>query len=116
MATKRDIKMYQGDDYLLRCTFTNKSDNTAANVTDRVYRSQIRPRPGHPTLLAEFEVDMTQASVGIVDLKLPKEDVALLRETCYYDIEQEVDGKVKTIVGGRVVVQLQVTVPDEPEP
>lgn len=105
-----DISIYQGDSFTVTLHFWSDAAHTSPlDVSGRVYRSQIRPRPGHATLLAEFSVDMTDASDGTVLLSLTPAQTALLRRDCAWDVEQQVDTIVLTIVAGDVDVTRDVT-------
>lgn len=111
MATARNIEIYQGDDYLLRMEFwLDEAHTLPADVSARVFTAQLRPRPNHPTKLADFAVDMSHAAEGRVDLTLTAVQTAALRRDCSYDVQQVAGGVTTTPFYGRARIVAQVTV------
>lgn len=105
-----DLTIYQGDDYALVLHFwTDEAHTIPADVSDRVFRCELRPSPGHADLLVAMTVQMADADEGEVAFTLTAAQTAALARDCSYDVEQEVEGMVTTIFRGDVEVVKQVT-------
>lgn len=105
-----DIHIYRGEDYTLALYFWQDAAHTIPkNMAGRVFKSQVRPRPNHETLLAEFTIDDAEAVNGQVTISLSKAQTETLRRDCAWDFEQVVGGKTTTLYAGVAFVGGQVT-------
>ena len=103
------LAMVRGDDYSLLLTFTDK-DGARIPLTGRSYRAQIREDADAPTLLAEFDIDITQLGTGELRLGLDKAVTSALPEFGVWDLEETgTDGKVQTLLADVVTVEPDVT-------
>ena len=101
MAARRNLKIYQGDDYTHEVVF-------GEDVSERVFLSQIRD--GDDNLIAEFDVDVSDAGNGNVFFGLTHAVVSEIPSGVYvYDVQQTTDAGVQTLLKGRVVVEEEVS-------
>lgn len=101
MAARRNLKIYQGDDYTHEVVF-------GEDVSDREFLSQIRDENNN--LVAEFDVDMVDAGNGNVFFGLTHAVVSDIASGVYvYDVQQTTDAGVLTLLKGRVVVEEEVS-------
>jgi hypothetical protein len=111
MAARRDIDIYQGDTY--GHVLTVADDATPPNPTDvsaRTFAAQLRRYPLDSTVAAQFAVDMTGASSGVVEFSLPAVTTAALVPGKYsWDVHMVTGSSVLTLVAGECVVTAEVT-------
>jgi hypothetical protein len=112
MPARRDLPAYQGDDFLHELRFVDEATQTPIDVSGRVFESQIRKRPEYDTVVATFNVDMTDAANGVVGFWLPHSVMKDLLPGKYrYDCQQTVGGVVLSLTFGTFEVTGEVTRP-----
>jgi hypothetical protein len=111
MAAKRDIEIYQGDSYTHILTVTDDATPpVATDVSGRTFAAQLRRYPGSDTVAAQFAVDMTQASSGVVQLSLTATQTAGLAPGPFaFDVHMVTGSSVLTLFAGECVVTAEVT-------
>jgi hypothetical protein len=102
-----DLDIYQGDPFELRLQWED-ADGDPINQTGFTFAAQVRRYESSNAIAASFDVDMTNASTGIVLLTLSAEDTAGLQAGPYrWDAQK--DGAPYTFLAGEVTVTAQVT-------
>lgn len=108
-AFTQDLYVYTGDSYSVQIQFDFE-------VNGYVAKSEIRPAPNSPILLAAFAT--SYPNVGAVDggglrtlqLDLTATQTLKLPGVCYYDVQlTDPNGLVHTYVTGKIFVTAQVT-------
>jgi hypothetical protein len=103
----KDITFVQNDDYDLLIRF--EENGSPLDVRDATFKSQIRVKAGDENVVAEFDVDMSDAENGNVVLQLSENVTNISAGKYVYDIEiRNVKGK-KTVVGGNCEILAEVT-------
>jgi len=100
-----DLTMYQGDSFEVELDFP-------FDITGYNFKSEIRPQPGLPTLLATFVVTPVVGSNSKVTLTLSSDETGNLPERCYWDIQATTESDPtyqKTYMRGNVFVTPEVT-------
>lgn len=103
-----DIAVYQGDSFTLSVQMQN-SDETPQDLTGATFRSQLRSTHSADTVLAEFTVTVVDAANGELTLTLTSAQTAVLPTRCVYDLQQQRDADIQTILVGAVIVKREVT-------
>lgn len=107
IPTPLDIHFVQGDSLSRTLHFTQ--DGSDVDVSDWEITSQIRRR-ANSTSFISFDVDMTQASDGLVTISIAPEDAALLANSCVWDLQRILpSGDVRTLLAGAVTADREVT-------
>lgn len=101
-----NLEIYTGDRYEYPILFQDGDD--APLDMSGTWRAQIRVRPTDATVVAEFEVDDTDAATGrLVLLLTATQTTALPDHPCVWDLENtEIE---KTYLAGSVTVDRDVT-------
>lgn len=106
MPAKRDLNLFQGDDYAHVVTFEDAAG--APFPMPGTYLAQIRLVYAS-AVLATFTVDVTDQATGVLRLHLPAAVVASLPEAARWDLQRTSDGVVSTLLYGAVNTQREVT-------
>jgi hypothetical protein len=111
---KKDLTIYQGDDYRLLVTFTTSGG--PFDLTGHTFAAQVRAGPADTNPnppLASFTCTLTNPTGGELTLELPHTTTAALGATAKTWDLQATDpaGKVTTYLAGTVTVTLEVTRP-----
>ena len=111
MAARRDIAIYQGDTYGHILTVTDDATPpVATDVSARTFAAQLRRYPQDSTVAAQFAVDMSNASTGVVGLSLTAVQTAALTGGVYsWDVHMITGSSVLTLFAGEAVVTAEVT-------
>lgn len=99
---KVNLEFRQGDDVTLRFQF-------ATDLSDRIFRAQIRELPESEAILAAFDFTTSVLASGIVVAQLTSVQTTDLPELSSWDMEYSLAGKVQTIFAGTVLVSRQIT-------
>lgn len=77
----------------------------------RTYRGQLRKAANSTTIVAEFDIDMTDAAAGSFTFSIPSDITKNLTGEYHYDIEQMVDPSTepRTILAGTITFAADVT-------
>lgn len=108
-----NLTLYAGDGANLRLLATDLDDEPFDLRGD--VRAQIRQQRTDPTAIAEFEVEMAEAALGIVILRLTGEDTRGLMDgrtkfSGAWDVVWTLSGSEPvTLIQGAVVCDLDVT-------
>ena len=100
-----DIQIYQGDSWSQQFTFP-------FDVTNLVFKAQIRTYPDAPSLYATFNVAVVDGPNGIIQLSLDPSATAYLPVRAFWDLQATDPSNPsfeQTYVKGQVFVQQQVT-------
>lgn len=110
-AARRDLEISQGDYYEHTVRFET-SESESIDVSARTYLAQIRPFPRATTAVAQFDVDMEDAADGVVYLSLDNETTTgLIHKSYFWDLQETVAGRPRTILRGEVFIDLEVSRP-----
>ncbi len=104
----KDLKIYAGDDYTCMFTFKNGAGDPL-NVSDFVFRAQIRSYPQASTVMAEFDVDGSSSATGVIVLRLGKTVTRVLKDGVWDFQRTDSSGNVRTLVAGKITVEPEVT-------
>lgn len=113
-VVNRDLSMYSGDDFSIKLKFSIDLANFTPKSEIRLFNTGGRAQVG-PVILGTFTIQKLQSTPGgiydIVQLSLPGSVTADLPKTAYYDIQltDNVTGKVRTYMTGKVFTEKQVT-------
>lgn len=115
--TQRDLSpLVRGDDWTLKLVLT--SDNSVLDITGYTFWFTLKENvddadPGalQVTALPDLSTSPTEASQGIIYIRAAKELTnSLAAKTYNYDVQQvDMDGKVQTLLLGKVKVVKDVT-------
>ena len=109
MPAARNIDIYRGDDLIHTVTIVD-AEGAPVNLTGRTYASQLRRYPDTEQIAATFDVDATQANVGLLILSIDGDVTATLDPGPYrYDLEQTQGGTRTTLLAGEAIVTADVT-------
>lgn len=109
MPATRNIDIYRGDDLTHSVTIVD-ADGDPVDLSGRTYASQLRRYPDTEQIAATFNVDATQANVGLLLLTLAGTVTATLEPGPYrYDLEQTQGGTRTTLLAGEAIVTADVT-------
>jgi hypothetical protein len=112
LPTELDLNIYAGDSCTIQFTFTHPN-GTGADMTG-TWSAQIRQQPGAPDPpLASFDIDTSQATIGIITIVLSSESSEALpvEPTCVWDLQISTTNAVTTTHRGIVSVTEDVTRP-----
>lgn len=106
-AAPYDVKMTQGD--FLQETFVFKGpDGAALDLTGYSFASQVR-QTAAGAAVATFDIDVTGAAGGTVVRSLGTAVTGALLGRFVHDFEWTVNGRRRTLIGGRFEVSAEVT-------
>ena len=109
MAGLRNITIYAGDTYLHELRIKD-SANAAINITSHTFTGQIKVGKLESEKVATFTANISNGAAGIVQFLLTANVTANITPgTYYYDIQQINGTVVTTLLGGKVVVQGDIT-------
>lgn len=109
MAGLRNITIYAGDTYLHELRIKDSS-NVAINITQHNFTGQIKVGRLEANNVASFTTTISNGVGGVVQFLLTAGTTANIAPgTYYYDFQQINGTVVTTLLGGRVVVQGDVT-------
>jgi hypothetical protein len=100
--------IYQGDSFSIILDFPD-----TYNISNLVFKAQIRTYPNAPARYAEFTVTVTDPVLKKIQLSLTKQQTAYLPVRAFWDLQatSTVDATFqKTYIKGQVFVTQQVTV------
>lgn len=106
------VEHLQGDAHLVRHDFTHTVDGEEVprDMSAYSFAAQIRPRPGSGRILAQLEVDDSNASEGVIVFELVAADSAGLRAGSYrWDAQWTYSGRPFTFALGTWIAAGQVT-------
>jgi len=95
-AAKHDITVGRGEDFGFTLTLTNDADPpTAIDLANDLFKAEVRRDAGKP-LVAAFSCTISDASGGVVSVRLPQEETLKLDGNARYkwDLYRIVDGDV----------------------
>jgi hypothetical protein len=102
-----DISLYQGDSWSGEFDFP-------FDVTDLIFKAQIRTYPDSPAIYATFGIDLIDGPLGKIRLSLTRDDTARLPVRAFWDLQAtnpEDSTFEQTYVRGQVVTAQQITEP-----
>lgn len=109
MAAERNIIIYKGDSYSHEVRLKNSS-NTAINISNRNYTSQIRRSKASEEVVQNFTIQITDAVNGILVISLDAGLTSNIRVgTYHYDLQEDNSGIITTLMGGRMIISGEVT-------
>lgn len=79
-----------------------------ADLTERVYRAQLRKRVNTASSLV-FDITIDDPLTGEMVLRLDHDQTALLSGTYFWDLEQDIGGVVRTLIRGEFVFDPDTT-------
>lgn len=105
----RDLEFYRGDDYTHVLTFVDNGDPPAPlDLSEYTFKAQIRDRSENGTIVyAEFEIDVTQANIGVIVLRLSGSATRI--KPGYWDLEVDDGSGIQTWLKGSVTPSGDVT-------
>ena len=91
-AAKHNITVGRGEDFSFTLTIADSGGN-AVNLDNDLFKAEVRRDAGKP-LVATFNVTISNASGGVVVVKLPKEETLKLDGNARYkwDLFRIIDG------------------------
>jgi hypothetical protein len=102
------ISFYQGDDFLLDVNVTDPDDGTPIDVTAMSPKAQIRASAINAEILAEFDIDLTDAATGLLHLSIASTVTSGLPVSGVWDLQFS-SPRVSTIAAGNVACSREVT-------
>lgn len=96
-------RIYKGDTAKITM-FVNDQDDKAVDLTDYTVTGQIRQNPDDETSLQDLIIT-TDGNI----LYMQVADTSTLPKTCFFDIQTVRDTVVKTILSGRISIDMDVT-------
>lgn len=102
-----NITLYRGDTTSIELTLTENSAPKVLPATG--WLAQIKQKVGSE-VLAEFEVDATNAATGVLVLIAPDTSTIVPRK-CVWDLQNLDNGATRTYVAGVVNLEGQVSIP-----
>ena len=108
------FELYRGDDHALRMEITDDA-GTPIDLTGWMFKATVKLRPDTPDSEAPVSVDIPaldnmDAQAGVVYIELPHDQTEnLLPGLNLFDVQREFNGKVTTVVSGRIRVLADVT-------
>lgn len=109
IAASLPIHFVQGD--TLRRTlhfFRNDASPSSIDISSWTITAQIRRRAASATAVS-FAIDMSDAVNGNVMISITPADAATLALSNVWDLQRVVNGDVRTLLGGVVTVDREVT-------
>lgn len=110
----KDLSMYSGDDFSIKLKFSLDLEDFTPKSELRIFNTGGRAQVG-PVILGTFTIVKLQSVPGgvfdTIQLSLPGSVTEKLPMTSYYDIQltDNLTGKVRTYLTGKVFTQKQVT-------
>lgn len=101
-----DLHIRRGDSFTRRFTFT--MSGSPLDVSSWTITAQVREYAEADTA-TDFDVDMSDAVNGNVDLTLTEAQTTLLPETNEWDFQADIAGYVITLFAGAVTCERDVT-------
>jgi hypothetical protein len=104
------LQTYSGDDYALTLKFTD--DTGAVDISNFVIYWTIKSDPNMADADAEIAkqfVNDTTWDDGVATIYLDNDETEPLKGVYQYDIKYKSDGKVKTILNGRITFTTDIT-------
>lgn len=110
------FELYRGDDRTFQVNFEDETDQSPLPITGWVFRSTMKKDindvdDSNAVVMVDIPaITGADGTNGSFTLTLPKAQTNLLTPGIYwFDLEAEVEGKIYTIVVGRVRVKAEVT-------
>lgn len=105
-----NLRLYSGDTFERSLQFTD-SAGTAIDITGWTFLAQIRESPGADLVLKAFNVTVTDAANGNLDITLSASDVADLEagRLLSWDLQRTTGSSVRTYIRGSVKVDTDVS-------
>jgi len=105
----RDLELYRGDNYTHQISFVNNADTPEPmNLYGYIFKAEIRDRPeGSTAIRATFDIDVSNADVGIIVLSLPPDATRI--NSGYWDLEVNDGYSTRTWLRGSVKMFGDVT-------
>lgn len=108
MASKGDLLIYQGDDYLATVTVANQ-DGSPVDLTGFTAQAQIREDVADNAPEVVVEIAAT-VGTSTVELSIPNAETKLLNGAYRWDLQlTSADGFITTVLAGKVTVTAEVT-------
>ncbi len=101
-----DKAITRGDDWSQNFQF--KQNDAPMNITGWTFAAQMRTQPEAPDAVTIL-VTPVDASIGVVRLSLSDAQTAVLRGVYLWDLERTVSGVRDTAVGGKIIVNADIT-------
>lgn len=105
-----DYKIARGDDFADTVTIKEGVPPVAVDVSARTYAAQVRRTKGG-TVIASMTIDMTSAVTGVVGYAIADTATDDMSGDYVWDFQQTTAGVVRTLMGGRFIVDPDVTRP-----
>lgn len=103
-----DLEIYRGDDYVHVLTFVDDSiPPEPLDISGYTFIAQIRDRSEGGILYADFDVDDSDANVGVLVLSLTSDTSRV--PTGYWDLEANDGSSITTWLRGSVKVAGDIT-------
>jgi hypothetical protein len=103
-----DYRITRGDDFADVVTIKEGSPPVAVDVSGRTFTAQVR-RSADGEVVAAMAIDMSQAASGEVGYAVSDAVTATMRGAYVWDFQQAVGGVVRTLMGGKFIVDPDVT-------
>ncbi len=103
-----DYKIARGDDFADVVTIQEGTPAAPVDVSARTYTAQVR-RSKDGDVVAAMAVDMTEAASGEVGYSIADTVTDDLRGEYVWDFQQSTAGVVRTLMGGKFIVDPDVT-------
>jgi hypothetical protein len=105
---KLDYRITRGDDFADVVTIKEGEPPAAVDVSGRTFTAQVR-RTADGEVVAAMSIDMTSAASGEVGYAVADSVTATMRGTYVWDFQQAIGGVVRTLMGGKFIVDTDVT-------
>jgi hypothetical protein len=102
-----NLKIYQGDDFVLKLMMINRDTGEATDLTGTVVTAQVRLTPADTAIVASFFASVTNNEIY---LSLNSADTRTMTGPYVWDCQVVwPDTMVTTIAGGKLTVSDEVT-------
>lgn len=103
-----DYRMVRGDNFADTVTIKEGDPAAAVDVSARTFTGQVR-RTANGAVVASMTIDTTDAATGVIGYAIDDSVTATMSGEYVWDFQQSVGGSVRTLMGGRFVVDDDVT-------
>jgi hypothetical protein len=104
MAAERNITIYKGDTYFHQINVKDDSSQPI-DLSDRAYISQIRKSKSSEAIIASFRIEILNAENGQLLISLDAGTTSEINTGIYYyDLQENNDSIITTLMGGKVFV------------
>lgn len=103
-----DYRIVRGDDFADVVTIKEGDPAAAVDVSARTYAAQVRA-DADGEIVASMAIDMSEAASGEVGYSIADTATDDMEGEYVWDFQQTTGGVVRTLMGGRFVVDADVT-------